>query len=52
MGELYQIGLDIRGGPEIDFSVRHVPSFVSGNRITDGIDRGLSHARDWPLLIS
>lgn len=40
MGELYQIGLDISGGLEIDYSVRHVLSFVSGNRITDGIDKG------------
>lgn len=42
MGELYQIGLDVRGGLEIDVNVRHVPSFVSGNRITDGLDKGHS----------
>lgn len=40
MGELSQIGLDIRGGLEIDFSIRHVPSSVSGNRITEGTDQG------------
>lgn len=44
MGELYQIGLDVRGGLEIDFNVRHVPSFVSGNRITDGLDKGHSRS--------